>query len=343
MATGKKFYWIKLKKDFMTGDVVDFLMSQRNGAQYVVLYQMLCMMCINTRGTLSQQIGELIIPFDADKIQRDCKYFSRDTIAIALGLFKKVGLIYEQDAGVLAISGFENLVGYETDYAIQKRNQRQLTDSMADSNKDCYIDRHVDTVHTGVPDIAVPQAGDSTMDKSVDNVHTDIRDKSLDTEKDSVTVSDETVCPTNVQRIARAWNELQSYGIKPVSKISSISKRYESLAARIKQYSVSDILAAIEKIKSSDFLQGKNSNGWTITFDWFVRPNNFPKVLEGNYDNKVIDGNMNTGNLYDGKIANRNNGAVKKNEFNNFHQRNYDYEKLEKMLLNPPVQNKEGQ
>ena len=22
-----------------------------------------------------------------------------------------------------------------------------------------------------------------------------------------------------------------------------------------------------------------------ITFDWFVLPNNFPKVLEGNYDN----------------------------------------------------------
>ena len=54
MATGKKFYWIKLRKDFMTSDTVDFLMSQRNGAQYVVLYQMLCFMCIDTKGGLSQ-------------------------------------------------------------------------------------------------------------------------------------------------------------------------------------------------------------------------------------------------------------------------------------------------
>lgn len=35
--------------------------------------------------------------------------------------------------------------------------------------------------------------------------------------------------------------------------------------------------------------------------------------------------------------------AQKKSSFNDFHQRNYDYEKLEKMLLNPEVRNKEGQ
>ena len=39
MATGKRFYWIKLKDSFMNSEVVDFLMSQPNGANYVVLYQ----------------------------------------------------------------------------------------------------------------------------------------------------------------------------------------------------------------------------------------------------------------------------------------------------------------
>lgn len=40
-----------------------------------------------------------------------------------------------------------------------------------------------------------------------------------------------------------------------------------------------------ESIRDSDFLRGKNRNGWTITFDWFMLPNNFPKVLDGNYAN----------------------------------------------------------
>ena len=43
MVEDKKFYWIKLKDDFMSGDTIDFLMGQKNGAEYVVLYQMLCL------------------------------------------------------------------------------------------------------------------------------------------------------------------------------------------------------------------------------------------------------------------------------------------------------------
>ena len=32
MATGKRYYWIKLRETFMSSDVVDFLMSQTDGA-----------------------------------------------------------------------------------------------------------------------------------------------------------------------------------------------------------------------------------------------------------------------------------------------------------------------
>lgn len=48
----------------MNSEVVDFLMSQPNGASYVVLYQMLCLKTINTGGRLTCQIGDIIIPFD---------------------------------------------------------------------------------------------------------------------------------------------------------------------------------------------------------------------------------------------------------------------------------------
>ena len=78
----------------MNSEVVDFLMSQPNGANYVVLYQMLCLKTINTGGRLSRQIGEITIPYDVAKIQRDCKWFSADTIRVALNLYLSVGLIY---------------------------------------------------------------------------------------------------------------------------------------------------------------------------------------------------------------------------------------------------------
>ena len=40
MATGKRFYWMKLKESFMTSDTIDYFMSQPDGANYVVLYHM---------------------------------------------------------------------------------------------------------------------------------------------------------------------------------------------------------------------------------------------------------------------------------------------------------------
>lgn len=110
--------------------------------------------------------------------------------------------------------------------------------------------------------------------------------------KDNITVSEDTVCQTETVRldirpVVDAWNALSSStAIKPVSKMLSTSKRYQMLVARIKEYSIDDVLKAIEKIKQSDFLKGNNNKGWIITFDWFVRPNNFPKVFEGDYDNR---------------------------------------------------------
>ena len=124
MATGKRFYWLKLYKEFMTGNEIDFLMNQKNGAKYVVLYQMLCLSTINTRGVCAYNIGEAIIPYDIDKIQRDTKYFDRDTVIVALELFKKLGWVYEQDNGVLQISNFDEIVGSETDWAQKKARQR---------------------------------------------------------------------------------------------------------------------------------------------------------------------------------------------------------------------------
>lgn len=43
------------------------------------------------------------------------------------------------------------------------------------------------------------------------------------------------------------------------------------------------IFEAIENIKYSDFLQGKNAKKWIITFDWFLKEDNFSKVLAGQY------------------------------------------------------------
>lgn len=139
MATGKRFYWIKLRKDFLTSDTIEFLMSNDQGSDYVVLYLQLCTATINTSGRLESRIGEMIVPFDVDRIQREGRYFPRETVEKALDIYKRIGLIYEDCNGTLIIANYCDMVGSETDYAKQKRTQRTM---------DNGVDIGMDNVHT---------------------------------------------------------------------------------------------------------------------------------------------------------------------------------------------------
>ncbi len=125
-------------------------------------------------------------------------------------------------------------------------------------------------------------------------VRNPIQSKS-ESESNAVTVSDDTVCRTDVMRAVEAWNGLEVFGIKKICKLSYRTKRYESLKARIKQYGIEEVLVAIDKVKHSDFLLGRNKQGWTITFDWFILPNNFPKVHDGNYDGNTTQAQRDKG------------------------------------------------
>lgn len=153
----------------------------------------------------------------------------------------------------------------------------------------------------------------------VNNLLTTIKEYKEDKEekKDNITVSLDTVRPTDVRLIADTWNGLKTYGIKPISKINNGTKRYTQLTARIRQYGTETVLTAIDKIKDSSFLQGKNKKGWMITFDWFILPTNFPKVLEGNYDNSITANNI---------------GKKSSNQFDQMMQQDYDINQIEEML-----------
>ena len=133
MAEDKRFYWVKLDyRRFENGGDLDFLMGQKNGAEYVVLYMMLCLNTRNTNGEFVAKLGEVVIPYDVDKIVRDCKYFSRDTVMVALELYKQLGLVYVNDGGVMQIANFDDVVGSEGASAkrVREHRKRALTGSV---------------------------------------------------------------------------------------------------------------------------------------------------------------------------------------------------------------------
>ncbi len=109
--------------------------------------------------------------------------------------------------------------------------------------------------------------------------------------KDNNTISKDIVSSTKVQPIIDSWNSL---GLQKLVAINPNTNRYRLLNARIKEYGLDKVLEAIENIRYSSFLKGQNNKNWTITFDWLIKPNNFTKVLEGNYRDK---GDSNNGGI----------------------------------------------
>ena len=64
-------------------------------------------------------------------------------------------------------------------------------------------------------------------------------------------------------------------------------KRVGYIKARIREFGIEAVYEVISKAAASDFINGKNQRGWVASFDWIMLPTNFPKVLEGNYDNRT--------------------------------------------------------
>lgn len=251
MASNKRYYWIKLKDDFLNGDVVDFLMAQKNGAQYVVLYLMLCMNTKNNEGKLYASVGEMIIPYDAEKIVRDTKYFDIDTVTVAMALYKKLGLIYEESGGYLAISNYDELVGSETYNAIHMRQKRKGHNNVMPMLSNCYVEKEIDI--------------DKEKEKDID--------KDIDIEKRRERV--------NYQLVVDMYNDT----CVSFPKLRQLSdSRRKAIKARLKSYDYDDFKTLFEKAESSTFLKGGNSRNWSANFDWLIKDANMAKVLDGNYD-----------------------------------------------------------
>lgn len=169
----KRFYWIKLKTDFFNQETIDFLLSQKNGCEYIVLYQMLCLQTANSNGQLSTKIGEMIIPYNVDKIVRDTKYFDFDTVTVALELFKKLGLIYQDDNNVLSIAGYDSMIGSESKSAAKMRrfrennNQKLIERSQCDPNVTANVTANV-TDKTSQCDIEIDIEKEIEKEKDID-------------------------------------------------------------------------------------------------------------------------------------------------------------------------------
>ena len=132
--------------------------------------------------------------------------------------------------------------------------------------------------NSGIPsDNQVTTKWEHRVDKvSIDKIRLD---KNIE-DKSSMSADTDTKTPLiNYSSILKYWNERSL--LKEITAITD--KRKSNLHARIKEHGVEAIFKMIDQVKNSSFLRGNNKQSWTANFDWCIRPNNFVKILEGNY------------------------------------------------------------
>ena len=88
-----------------------------------------------------------------------------------------------------------------------------------------------------------------------------------------------------VYAILEAWNSL-TYVRKPIDRIPFGGRRWSNTFLCIAEVGWEEYINCIRNLDTNAYFQT-----WQPTYDWFCDPNNFIKVLEGNYRDKRKDPN----------------------------------------------------
>lgn len=130
---------------------------------------------------------------------------------------------------------------------------------------------------------AVNNNGNANTNVNEISLNGDLDLKSSAKAKDSSQSADSDTS-VSYEKLVSYWNQLVEKKAMPkLTGIKEGSNRRKLVAARIKEYGKAAFAEAMRKAAESTFLNGGNRNGQIYGFDWIIKPNNFPKVLEGNY------------------------------------------------------------
>lgn len=271
----ERYYWLKIYDDFFTSTRIKKLRKIAGGDTYIVIYLKMQLIAMKQDGVLRWKgvedkfADELALELDEDPANVEVTI----SYLVAQGMAEFVN-----DTTLFLPFAVKN-VGSECSSAQRVRECRARA-----------ADKKELPCEANKSEIASPGNAELL------HCNTDIRDKREDIRED-ITISNEIVCRTSdVRRVIEAWNDT---GLTQVTKITADTNRGKMLKARIRENGVEGVLKAIENVKNSAFLKGQNNRGFEATFDWFVKPNNFLKVLEGNYtDKKAAETDWRTSEAY---------------------------------------------
>lgn len=125
MATGKKYYWLKLDKDFFKRHDIRIVEAMDNGKDYILFY--LKLLCESTSHNGNLRFSETI-PYDV-KMLSVVTNTNIDIAEKSIKIFTELEMMETLDDGTIYMNEINKMLGYETDWAKKKRDYRESLSS----------------------------------------------------------------------------------------------------------------------------------------------------------------------------------------------------------------------
>ena len=258
----KKYYWLKLKDNFFNQKEVKKLRRIAGGDTYTIIYLKMQLLSIKKDGIIEFEGTEKDLAEQLSyEIDEDL-----NNIQVTLSFLKVNNLIEEISENNFLLTKVPDCIGKEGASAERVRRHRERKALLEKEKEQKMLQCNGE----------VTNSNNAVIKSNTEIEKEKEKEKEIEIEKDNNISKD-----IFINKVVSEWN---SIGVSPIKLIRGT--RQKMLNARIKEYSEEGVLQAINNIKHSDFLKGQNKNSWVITIDWFLKPNNFIKVYEDNYNSK---------------------------------------------------------
>ena len=265
----KKYYWLKLKRDFFSGLAMKKLRRIAGGDTYTIIYLKLQLLSLENEGYLYHEgvegtiYEEMALALDEDE----------ENVKATMLFLEAMGLLERKNDHEYLLTEVPFLIGSETDKAELMRRKRAQARIENGNN-----------VTAMLPDVTL-----CYTEKEIEKE----KEKEIEIETDKETEKRE---KTDYELIARLYNDT-CVSFPRLTTLSDARKK--AIKARLKTYTVEDFKQLFILAESSTFLKGGNSRNWSATFDWLIKDSNMAKVLDGNYNDKIKPANSKAQELDD--------------------------------------------
>ena len=137
MGEDKKYYWLKLKRDFFKRHDIRIIEEMPNGKDYILFYLKLLLESIDHEGSL--RFSDTI-PYN-EQMLSVITHTNVDIVKAAMKIFIELQMIEIFDDQTIFMNEVEKCIGSETIWAEKKRLQRTKKDNVPELSSNCPTEK----------------------------------------------------------------------------------------------------------------------------------------------------------------------------------------------------------